>query len=839
MSRTNVIVAAISNDVQAEVIAECVADRADMHLVGGKYVLTAQLDKVLASLSSSDPCALILVGKPTDTNEIAQRWLAERSTVVVVHVDIMGDVVNVGIRDPRLNALLAALRELVQQVGARKGERVTRIQLPATAGTAQVNSSGKSAEHPLLNSAVNWVHTILRNAVSGVTDENGDIHGLSVTRKTLLQSLDPVVRAEDLEAKLSEADRALDLGLANATNSKEPLALLFQNLPFTKLEFRMFLLALAPELDLRFQRCIGFLLDELNRRVGTIALYSGLLGNTASIRQQLAERGTLWHWLLFEQQRGHAPAADEPVRVDPALVSWLLGDSEALSHDPKLRRVTRAEKWPGSNLLQRVEEDAAAAELIRRLCHSEPVQWLLLCGTDPASWRALVELGSRIHIAPLRVEAGRFAELDSIDTEECAIRIARMQRLTGKPVIIDAANDDGGDTDDVKTELLIARIAEHCRAALICRDQSRGVKLLGATPHESPFELALCTAARADAIREAGKQTDTYLPESVAETLANRYPLSVEQMEHASRLACDRPLNWSVEDPKLHRFLTACQDVASKGISHLAERLDPMFSLEQVVLPTDRKQQLSQIVDHVRLATQVLDHWKFRAQLPYGRGVTALFFGPSGTGKTMAALGIAQRLGIQVLRLDLSKVVSKYIGDTEKNVDQVFTDAQKSGAAILIDEAEALLGKRSEVKDAHDRYANIEVAYLLQRMEAFEGLAILTTNLRQNIDSAFLRRLRFIIDFPRPTVEARKQIWVQCLPDGSHVLDELAFRQLARKVDVTGGNIRQITLRAAFLAAASETLINMEHIAEAVRAEFAKLGMPPIDLVQADKKVPA
>ena len=274
-------------------------------------------------------------------------------------------------------------------------------------------------------------------------------------------------------------------------------------------------------------------------------------------------------------------------------------------------------------------------------------------------------------------------------------------------------------------------------------------------------------------------------------------------------------------------FTAACRQVASEGISHLAERIEPLFTLDEVVLPADRKQQLIEIVDHVRFAPRVLDEWKFRDQLPYGRGVAALFHGPSGTGKTMAALAVAHRLGIQILRLDFSKVVSKYIGDTEKNIDRVFTDAQRSGAAILIDEADALMGKRSEVKDAHDRYANIEVAYLLQRMEAYEGLAILTTNLRQNLDPAFLRRLRFVVDFPRPDLEARQKIWRQCLPEESHQLDETAFRQLARTIDLTGGNIRQITLRAAFLAAAAGAQIGLEHIAAASRAEFAKLGMPP------------
>ena len=284
-----------------------------------------------------------------------------------------------------------------------------------------------------------------------------------------------------------------------------------------------------------------------------------------------------------------------------------------------------------------------------------------------------------------------------------------------------------------------------------------------------PFELIADSAFPMDAlvaaVRTAATGADAYLTEDAAEAIARRFPLHVDDLEHAMRLARSRPIDYDAGDPALARFIAACKQVATEGISHLAERIEPVFDLDDVVLPADRKQQLVEIVDNVRLAPDVLDDWKFREQLPYGRGVTALFFGPSGTGKTMAAMGIARSLGIQILRLDLSRVVSKYIGDTEKNIDRVFTDAQRSGSAILIDEADALLGKRSEVKDAHDRYANIEVAYLLQRMEAYEGLAILTTNMRQNLDPAFLRRLRFIVDFPRPDVEAREKIWRQ-LPAG-------------------------------------------------------------------------
>jgi SpoVK/Ycf46/Vps4 family AAA+-type ATPase len=335
----------------------------------------------------------------------------------------------------------------------------------------------------------------------------------------------------------------------------------------------------------------------------------------------------------------------------------------------------------------------------------------------------------------------------------------------------------------------------------------------------------------------AARGADAYLTEADALVIAAQYPLHIDGFEHAMQLARTKPLTYETDDPRRARFLAACKEVASEGLSRLAERIDPVFTIDDVVLPEDRKQQLIEIVHSVQLAPQVLDTWKFRDQLPYGRGVAVLLHGPSGAGKTMAAMGVAKALGISILRLDLSRVVSKYIGDTEKNIDQVFLDAQRSGSAILIDEADALLGKRSEVKDAHDRHANIEVAYLLQRMEAYEGLAILTTNLRQNLDPAFLRRLRFIVEFPRPDAEAREKIWRRCLPDESHELNDAEFRLLGRRIDLTGGHIRQITLRAAFVAAAAESVIRLEHIAHASRAEFAKLGMPPVELEPGPRKV--
>ena len=779
-------------------IAGAVAARPDMNLLQREPVAAAQVEALLPTLPAAPRCALVIVGLANDTEPLAKRWLAQRPDVVVMDVDVTGDTARIEVHGSSLNPLLTALQELVAQVATHApGQTLIRLVEPV----------GESpAPRPLFEAATDWVHKLLRDAVDNVPDENGDVHGLSVTRATLLQALDapPVRRESSSLADFQQADEALKLALQAADPRREPLAAAERVFELGAQEFRLLVLALAPELDLRFQRCIGFLLDDLSRRVGTLALYAALL------RTEVAERTALTRWLAFEGSR--VPAADEPLRLDPFLTQWLLGDRDALASEPRVRRLLRLVPWPGARLLKAASTHAA--ELAGKI---DPKQWLVLAGNDPAAWRALLELGAGTLI---RVEPARLANADLVDIEESALRIGRMARLTGDAVVIDCANDQEEDG----LRLFFATLDRtRCKRVLLCGSAAHVVKLLGAAPYQLISEPALSAAARIEAVRVAGNLT-----EEAAEAIASRYPLTIEQLEQAARLAASRPKN---------EFTAAAREIASEGVSNLAEAIEPVFTLDQVVLPPDRKQQLYEIVDHVRLAPRVLDEWKFGDQLPYGRGVAALFHGSSGTGKTMAAMGIARTLGIQLLRLDFSKVVSKYIGDTEKNIDRVFTDAQRSGAAILIDEADALLGKRSEVKDAHDRYANIEVAYLLQRMEAYEGLAILTTNLRQNLDSAFLRRLRFIIEFPRPDAAAREQIWRQCLPAGSHELEDAAFRQLARKVDLTGGHIRQITLRAAFIAAAAGVKIGLEAIVQAARAEFAKLGMPPpaIDVSPARK----
>jgi hypothetical protein len=267
-----------------------------------------------------------------------------------------------------------------------------------------------------------------------------------------------------------------------------------------------------------------------------------------------------------------------------------------------------------------------------------------------------------------------------------------------------------------------------------------------------------------------------------------------------------------------------CRTQARRNLDDLAQRIDALANWHELVLPEAQLQQLREMAVYVRHRTTVYDDWGFAAKSARGLGISALFAGPSGTGKTMAAEVLANELRLDLYRIDLSQAVSKYIGETEKNLRRIFDGAEDSGAILLFDEADALFGKRSEVKDSHDRYANIEVSYLLQRMETYRGLAILTTNMKDALDQGFLRRIRFVVPFPFPDAQLRGEIWRRVFPSETPV-EGLDVERLAR-LQIAGGNIRNIALSAAFLAAGEGAAVGMPHVLHAVSSEFVKLERP-------------
>jgi SpoVK/Ycf46/Vps4 family AAA+-type ATPase len=256
----------------------------------------------------------------------------------------------------------------------------------------------------------------------------------------------------------------------------------------------------------------------------------------------------------------------------------------------------------------------------------------------------------------------------------------------------------------------------------------------------------------------------------------------------------------------------------------LARKLSQRYTWDDLVLPDDQVTRLRELVQMVRGRAQVLDAWGLGEKLASSYGITALFAGSPGTGKTMAAEVLARDLGLDVYKIDLSGLVSKYIGETEKNLERVFSEAESSNAILFFDEADAVFGKRSEVKDAHDRYANIETSYLLQRMEAYDGVTILATNLRSNLDEAFTRRLDVIVDFPFPDAAQRANIWKALFPSGAPRGEDVDLELMARRFKVAGGSIRNILVAAAYLAAANDSSLDMSHLLHATRREMQKLG---------------
>jgi SpoVK/Ycf46/Vps4 family AAA+-type ATPase len=276
-----------------------------------------------------------------------------------------------------------------------------------------------------------------------------------------------------------------------------------------------------------------------------------------------------------------------------------------------------------------------------------------------------------------------------------------------------------------------------------------------------------------------------------------------------------------VTDDDLYR---AARLHSHRTLATLARHIVPRRGWDDLVLPADRTAQLREIVDQVRYRDVVYETWAFEQKTSGGHGLTVLFAGPPGTGKTMAAEVLAHTLGVDLYAIDLSMVVSKFVGETEKNLARIFDEATSSNAVLFFDEADALFGRRTQVRDAHDRYANLETSYLLQKLEEHEGVVVLATNLRKNMDEAFVRRLHATVDFPVPDVVDRLRLWHQVWPAETPRDPALDLELLARKVDLPGGNIRNIALAGAFLAAADGGLVTMEHLLHATRREYQKMG---------------
>lgn len=532
----------------------------------------------------------------------------------------------------------------------------------------------------------------------------------------------------------------------------------------------------------------------------------------------------LRRWRLIEVMAG-AEITHSPLRVDERIMHAAMGVStcdERLQGMLQPLPVGAAWQLPPSY-------QAIADDLVRlgALAPGRETPVIQLCGFEGATKRAIAAAAAAQSGLSLQVIAADAlpTELSQANLWQCLCE--RESLLTHSGLLLDCdglPSVSGVEGYFAALNTVIARFIETCdRPLILTSREPRSQRqrplvtfdITAPPPHE---QRQLWQAHLGDQATALNGQIDRLV------TYFNLPPPAIQR-------ACLSIPSHGTEpeggDPLPQRLWQACLAQARPRLGELAQPIATAAAWDDLVLPEKELQALKTLTAQVRQRSTVYEQWGFSQKGNRGLGISALFSGASGTGKTLAAEVIAHALHLDLYRIDLSATISKYIGETEKNLRQIFDAAETGGAVLLFDEADALFGKRSEVTDARDRYANMEVAYLLQRIEAYRGLAILTTNLKDSVDQAFLRRIRFIVSFPFPDASQREQIWQRCFPTQAPT-QGLNYKKLA-KLSVAGGNIRNIALNAAFLAAEAGEQVEMKHILQASQSEYIKLERPLTD----------
>ncbi len=604
-----------------------------------------------------------------------------------------------------------------------------------------------------------------------------------------------------------------------------------------------FLVCLAPALDLRYERLYGYLQDDVTRRRASVNLILDLLcepgperllklarfSNDAPLfRSGLLER-------LYEPGGAQPSLLGQALAPDGAIVAWLLGEyrphADLAGHATLL---APAAGGPEGDLADRVLAGSAWPALRPALSQGVDVPPVVTFhGADQAGQEAAARLmAAALQWPLLRVDLAAAINPDrpAARVVRAALRDAGLTRaiayLAGWDACLapDAAGSSAlGDLLD-----LIDEFPQWVIIAGQAGWQARGgVRRRHMIWLDFPVpDFAHRQALWSHFITRCGVAAPDGASPSVGPALvdlAGQFALTAAQVQDAVATAADRArLRGGALD--LHDLFAAARSYSSPALASLAHKIEPRYTWSDIVLPDDQLSILKEIIATVRGRPLVLETWGVGEKLAASAGVTILFAGPPGTGKTMAAEVITSELELELYRIDLSTVVNKYIGETEKNLGRIFDEASSSNAILFFDEADAIFGKRSEVKDAHDRYANIEVSYLLQRMETYDGVTILATNLRANLDEAFTRRLQFAVDFPFPDEAYRLRIWQSLFPPGLPRADDIDLALLARRFKLAGGNIRNIIVSAAYLAAADGAMVTMAHLLHGARRELQKMG---------------
>jgi hypothetical protein len=614
--------------------------------------------------------------------------------------------------------------------------------------------------------------------VAGTDPDPGDpFRGLYISDEVALR-LSHGESASDADGRLQEVVRALELDL---------------------LEAAVLAVCAATELNPRYGRLYAYLQDDVTRKLPSPRLVGQLLegeGVTpADVMRAFDADGRLRRYgalkLLGDAQ---TPLAERPIKVSDRLAAALLGGRmDEAGQSARMRMVEFPAHNPGRE---------QAVEMVSALLGRRSTLPIVLAGPDADSLLAIA-FGRPLVAVHVR----------DIGDREVMAEATLVSRLERRPVVFEGLED----------------IEPGERGKLLRAIEQRAERTVLAAPSRA---AALTLGERTVLLVEAASPSFAERPQAWADLtgatdtgdVAAKFRLSMTQIVEAAEVARLSATARGLDVPEREDLDLGARQASSSRLGELAARLPPGYRWEDLVVPDKQRELLQSISAYLRHRDRVLSDWGYEKTVARTQGLKVLFAGESGTGKTMAAQVLAAELGLEIFRVDLATTVSKYIGETEKNLDRIFGAAEGSNAILFFDEADALFGKRSEVGDSHDRYANIEVAYLLQKMEGYPGAVILATNFRRNIDDAFVRRLDFVIDFPFPEAEDRRRIWERVLPAEAPLDPDIDLDFLAEKFKLSGGAIRNCSLAAAFQAADEDAPISMRHLVRAVAQEYGKQG---------------
>ncbi|MEL6270117.1 MAG: ATP-binding protein [Chloroflexota bacterium] len=621
---------------------------------------------------------------------------------------------------------------------------------------------------------------------------------------------------------LWQGDTNLDDLLNIPHDPDQPLARLIDSFGLTALDGYILLISLAPELDRRYERLYAFLQDDMSIRRASVNLVMNLLGVQINERFMVWERlqphMPLINYRLLQTQENaekrNAASLAHTLHVDSRVVGHLLGVSEPDE------RVAAAMMPPpvDDSIGIPIEQFNAICDELR----NAPV--LYMKGAPNMGQLSTAQALCNAYNLGMVIFDG--AKLNALSTpfKDAWRLMLREAHLNEAALVIthwEALLPEGQTQPDAD---MWATIFDYHRPVFLCSEKDWEP----ANPVRSRRMLRMAFdipdyPARIAAWEQFTDEADIDIDSDILADLSNKFRLPRTNIRRAVNSALDFALSEQKPVNRDHLY-RGVQSHISLQLGHLADRIHPKFTWDDLILPPDQMEQLQEITQRARFAFRVQHEWGFIKRISNANGVSALFAGESGTGKTLSVQVIANELGLALYRIDLSAVVSKYIGETEKNLSVIFSEAKSSNAILFFDEADAIFGKRSEVKDAKDRYANIEIAYLLQQIEDYDGVAIMATNLRQNLDEAFTRRIDFMVDFPFPDETYREKLWTVHFPPEAPLDERIDLREVAERYHLAGGNIRNAALAAAYLAAADGGVITYEHLRSAIRREHQKMG---------------